>query len=62
MSSSGNFENNSRSPSYLKGNFDRSLMINIFSAIKEIRYGSVKIHIQDSKVVQIDKVNKIRMR
>jgi hypothetical protein len=29
--------------------------------MREIRYGSVQIVIQDSKVVQIDKVERIRL-
>jgi hypothetical protein len=33
----------------------------ILHAIREIRYGSVQIVIQDSKVVQIEKVEKIRL-
>jgi hypothetical protein len=33
----------------------------ILRAIREIRYGSVQIVIQDSKVVQIEKVEKIRL-
>jgi hypothetical protein len=33
----------------------------ILRAIREIRYGSVQIVIQDSKVVQIDKVERIRL-
>jgi len=33
----------------------------ILRAIREIRYGSVQIVIQDSKVVQIDKVEKLRL-
>ena len=33
----------------------------ILDAIREIRYGSVQIVIQDSKVVQIDKVERIRL-
>ena len=33
----------------------------ILHAMREIRYGSVQIVIQDSKVVQIDKVEKIRL-
>lgn len=33
----------------------------ILSAIREIRYGSVQIVIQDSKVVQIEKLEKIRL-
>jgi hypothetical protein len=33
----------------------------LLRAIREIRYGSVQIVIQDSKVVQIEKVEKIRL-
>ena len=33
----------------------------ILRAIREIRYGSLQIVIQDSKVVQIDKVEKLRL-
>jgi hypothetical protein len=33
----------------------------ILRAIREIRYGSVQIVIQDSKVVQIDKIEKLRL-
>jgi hypothetical protein len=33
----------------------------ILQAIREIRYGSVQIVIQDSKVVQIDKLEKRRL-
>jgi hypothetical protein len=33
----------------------------ILQAIRQIRYGSVQIVIQDSKVVQIDKVEKLRL-
>ncbi len=33
----------------------------ILHAIREIRHGSVQIVIQDSKVVQIDKVERIRL-
>ena len=33
----------------------------ILRAIRDIRYGSVQIVIQDSKVVQIEKVEKIRL-
>jgi len=41
---------------------DDILISNIISAIGEIRHGSVKIHIQDGKVIQIDKLNKMRIR
>jgi hypothetical protein len=33
----------------------------ILHAMREIQYGSVQIVIQDSKVVQIDKVERIRL-
>jgi hypothetical protein len=33
----------------------------VLRAMREIRYGSVQIVIQDSKVVQIDKVEKLRL-
>jgi hypothetical protein len=33
----------------------------ILRAIREIRFGSVQIVIQDSKVVQIDKLEKLRL-
>ncbi|MBN2121384.1 MAG: YezD family protein [Candidatus Omnitrophica bacterium] len=37
-------------------------MFDIHKAIQEISYGSVQIHIQDGKVVQVDKISKLRMR
>ncbi|MCF7907555.1 MAG: YezD family protein [Candidatus Omnitrophica bacterium] len=40
---------------------DSDVLIDIYSAIREIRYGSIQIHIQDGKIIQIDKVNKVRM-
>ena len=39
-----------------------SVLDDVLLAIKEIRYGSVQVHIQDGKVVQIDKVNKMRIK
>jgi len=33
----------------------------VLRAIREIRYGSVQIVIQDSKVVQIEKIEKLRL-
>ena len=45
-----------------KGIVSNVILSDIYSAIQEINYGSVQIHIQDGKVVQIDKLNKIRMR
>ena len=41
---------------------DDAVLMDICGALQEIRYGSVQIYIQDGKIIQIDKVNKIRMR
>lgn len=34
----------------------------LLDAIKSIRYGTVQIHIQDGKIIQIDKIDKMRLR
>ena len=39
-----------------------ALFAEIAEAVGEIDFGSVQIHIQDRRVVQIDKISKIRMR
>jgi hypothetical protein len=39
---------------------DERLLSQILKAIKSIRYGYVQIIVQNSKVVQIDKTEKIR--
>lgn len=39
---------------------EKILLLQILKALKSIRYGCVQIYIQDSKVVQIDKTEKIR--
>lgn len=44
-----------------KEQINDSLLLDIGAALEEIRYGSVHIHIQDGKIIQIDKVNKIRV-
>lgn len=41
---------------------DDSVLADVLGAIKEIRYGSIQVHIQDGKIVQIDKVSKVRIR
>ncbi|MBD3264620.1 MAG: DUF2292 domain-containing protein [Candidatus Omnitrophica bacterium] len=41
---------------------DSKALIDIYKAIREIAYGSVQVHIQDGKIIQIDKINKVRMR
>jgi hypothetical protein len=39
---------------------DEKLLFQILRAIKSIRYGYIQIVVQDSKVVQIDKTEKLR--
>ncbi len=46
----------------LVDNQDKMLMLKVLEAIKSIKYGYVQITIHDSKVVQIDKTEKIRIR
>ncbi|MBS3906165.1 MAG: YezD family protein [Syntrophaceae bacterium] len=40
---------------------EEELLSHILKAIRSIRYGYVQIIVQDSKVVQIDKTEKIRL-
>ena len=42
------------------GKEDEKLLFQILKAIKSIRYGYIQIVVQDSRVVQIDKTEKIR--
>ncbi len=44
-----------------KDSQDKIVMLQIMEAIKSIKYGNVQITIQDSRVVQIDKTEKLRM-
>lgn len=39
---------------------EKELLLQILKALRSIRYGYVQIIVQDSKVVQIDKTEKIR--
>lgn len=39
---------------------EKKLVLQILKAVRSIRYGCVQIIVQDSKVVQIDKTEKIR--
>ena len=39
---------------------DRRVAEEIMKAVREIRYGSIQITIHESKVVQIDKTEKVR--
>ncbi len=41
--------------------WSRELELRIRVALKEIRYGTVSLVIQDGKVIQIDKSEKIRL-
>ena len=49
-----------------KGSVDENInnmaLADIYKALQEISYGSVQVHIQDGRIIQIDKVNKVRMR
>lgn len=40
---------------------EKKLLQQILKAVRSIRYGYVQIIVQDSKVVQIDKTEKIRL-
>jgi hypothetical protein len=50
-----------REPTRKTNDKDR-LLARIYQAILQVKHGSVQIHIQDGKVIQIDKLDKIRMR
>lgn len=40
---------------------EEQIVAQILQALKSIRYGYIQINIQDAKVVQIDKVEKLRL-
>lgn len=40
---------------------EKRILLQILKALRDIKYGCVQIFIQDSKVVQIDKTEKIRL-
>ncbi len=42
-------------------NKDDVIVLQILRALKDIQYGHVQITIQDSKVVQIEKTEKVRL-
>ncbi len=42
-------------------NGERKALLQILQALRSIRYGSVQIIVQDGKIVQIDKLEKIRL-
>lgn len=45
----------------LKNNSDNQFIFEVLNAVKSIKYGYVQITIHNSKVVQIDRTEKIRM-
>lgn len=47
--------------SILKDSAEKQLLLRVLDAVKSIKYGYVQITIQDSKVVQIDRTEKIRL-
>ncbi len=44
------------------GELDRELQRRIGQALREIRFGTVTLVIQDGRVIQIDKSEKIRLK
>lgn len=42
-------------------NINENILKEIVNALKEIKFGYVQVTIQDSKVVQIDRTEKIRL-
>lgn len=44
------------------GKWSGDLELRIRAALKDIRYGTVSLVIQDGKVIQIDKSEKIRLK
>ena len=44
------------------GQLDRELQKRIDQALREIRYGTVTLVIQDGRVIQIDRNEKIRLK
>ncbi len=41
---------------------DNSFLTKVESYVKDIKYGSITLIVQDGKVIQIDKIEKIRMK
>jgi len=52
---------NDSEPAY-KEQWSRDLELKIRDALREIRYGAVTLVIQDGRVIQIDKSEKIRLK
>jgi len=62
MSSSKNITRTIDNKVYINKNINDTVLKDIYKALQEIRYGSVQIYIQDGKIIQVDKVNKVRIR
>jgi len=52
---------NGHEPAY-KEQWSRDLELKIRETLREIRYGTVTLVIQDGRVIQIDKSEKIRLK
>jgi len=52
---------NANAPEF-KEQWSRELEQKVREALREIRYGTVTLVIQDSRVIQIDKSEKIRLK
>ncbi|MHB8170136.1 MAG: YezD family protein [Thermincolia bacterium] len=44
------------------GEFDLGEIEHVIEAIKSMKYGNITIVVQDSKIVQIDRTEKLRLR
>ena len=53
-------QNTSRNSCHCSQDLDPQVLDAILAAIKSIRYGSVEIFIQDSKIIQIERKDKVR--
>jgi hypothetical protein len=42
--------------------WNRALQLSVRAALKDLRYGTVSLVIQDGKVIQIDKSEKVRLK
>ncbi|MBD3380399.1 MAG: DUF2292 domain-containing protein [Candidatus Omnitrophica bacterium] len=43
-------------------NSNNSVIDKLFATVRSIRHGTVQVHIQDGKIIQIDRTDKIRLR
>ncbi len=61
MSRQGSVKHDSQDPSAAGRPEDPDVLLRIVDAIRSIRHGQVQIIIQDSRVVQIDTTEKVRL-